>query len=514
MNSGSCEKSKYARLDEKMNAQPAAKNSKKARRGIWEKKRLTSDQTPGNAKSSVNFSPRCPIAFNRKKQPFSRIALLWALVPSPRSNTKLKGPVLLGRYELLYSLGSGGMGKVWMARGRSAREAEKYFVVKTLRDDHSDDPEFRDMFFDEARIASGIDSINVARIFDFGDESGIPYLVMEVVDGESLQRIQRDAAKRSELIAPRISLRIIADACAGLHAAHELRDMSGELRDVIHRDISPHNILVGMNGVSKVIDFGIATARDRIATKTKTGQVKGKLQYLAPEHAHGKTIDRRIDIWALGSVLYLLLTGKPAYGGKHDAAILSSILFDESHAPLPDSIHPAVRAVVDRSLERDPKKRFATADEMRIAIDGALGKMGVSATRKDVASYMSAHYAEDADARSEDLRSAIEVTTQRPRPRPAKDVFYVETTLAMPTLVNDDSEKKTEQRKPERKKTRSKISLPEIAAPNEDTRRGIFLGVGVSLAAMVITFVVVSVIVARSRSHTNAPVPTSTASSR
>ncbi|MEO7109959.1 MAG: serine/threonine-protein kinase [Polyangiaceae bacterium] len=412
----------------------------------------------------------------------------------------MKGPVLLGRYELLYPLGSGGMGTVWMARGRSAREAEKFFVVKTLRDEHSDDPEFRDMFFDEARIASGIDSVNVARIFDLGDESGIPYLVMEVVDGESLQRIHRDAKKSGELPPPQITLRIIADACAGLHAAHELRGISGELRDVIHRDISPHNILVGMNGVTKIIDFGIAKARDRVATKTKTGQVKGKLQYLAPEQAHGKSIDRRIDIWTTGSVLYLLLTGHAAYDGPHDAAILSAILFNESHTPLPDSVHPAVRAVVDHALERDPKKRFATADEMRIAIERALKKMGVSATTDDVAKYMNAHYRDDSDTRREDLASAVEVTTQRRRPRPAREVFYVETTLAMPTLVNDGAEKKAERRERKREhKPRSKISLPEIALPNEDTRRGIFLGVGVSLAAMVITFVVVSIVVARTR---------------
>jgi serine/threonine-protein kinase len=420
----------------------------------------------------------------------------------------MKGPVLLGRYELLYPLGSGGMGTVWMARGRGTREAEKFFVVKTLRDEHTGDPEFRDMFFDEARIASGIDHINVARIFDLGDESGIPYLVMEVVDGESLQRIHGYSRKNKELIPPQIALRIIADACGGLHAAHELRDISGQLRDVIHRDISPHNILVGMNGVTKIIDFGVAKARDRVASKTATGQVKGKLRYLAPEQAHGKNIDRRIDIWAIGSVLYLLLTGNAAYDGPHDAAVLSAILFNESHTPLPDSIHASARAVVDRSLARDPKNRFATAEEMRVAIERALGKMGVSATTADVAKFMDARFRDDADTRREDLASAIEVTTQRPRPRPAREVFYVETTLAMPTRVNDGTSKEIDRRKRARK-TSPKISLPEIEMPNDDTRRGIFLGVGVSMAAMVIAFVVASIVVSRSRMH-SAPTPTVT----
>ncbi len=354
------------------------------------------------------------------------------MAKSRPARAKFKGPVLLGRYELLYPLGSGGMGTVWIARGRGTRDAERFFVVKTLRDEHSDDPDFREMFFDEARIASGIDHPNVARIFDLGDESGIPYLVMEVVDGESLQRLHRDSKKRGEHIPPEIALRIVADACGGIHAAHELRDLRGELRDVIHRDISPHNILVGMNGVTKVIDFGIAKARDRVASKTATGQVKGKLRYLAPEQLHDEPIDRRVDVWGLGSVLYLLLTGRAAYDGPHDAAVLSAILFD-SHAPLPESLHPSARAVVERALERDPKKRYSTADEMRVASERALKKMGLSATAADVAKYMAARYREDADARHDDLASAVEVTTQRPRPRPASEVFYAETTLAMPT---------------------------------------------------------------------------------
>jgi len=426
----------------------------------------------------------------------------------------MKGPVLLGRYELLYPLGSGGMGTVWMARGRAAAEAEKFLVVKTLRDEFADDPDFRDMFFDEARIASEIDHVNVARISDFGDESGIPFLVMEVVDGESLQRVHRHAKNRGQLVPPQIALRIIADACGGLHAAHELRDSRGELRDVIHRDVSPHNILVGMNGVTKIIDFGIAKARDRSGSKTATGQVKGKLRYLAPEQAHGQPIDRRVDIWAAGSVLYLLLTGNAAYDGPHDAAVLSAILFNDSHAPLPDSIHPSARAVVERALARDPKKRFATAEQMRTAIERALEKMGLATTTTDVTTFMARNFRDDADSRHEDLASAVEVTTQRARPRPAREVFYVESTLAMPTLVNDAPEKKSDLLKRDRKKTSAKVSLPELlSSPNEDTKRGIFLGIGVSLAAMVIAFVVVSIVVAKVRAPAQAPPIGSTAPS-
>lgn len=391
------------------------------------------------------------------------------------------------------------MGTVWMARGRGTREAERFFVVKTLRDEHSGDPEFREMLFDEARIASGIDHPNVARIFDFGDEAGIPYLVMEVVDGESLQRIYRDARKRRELLPPAIALRIVADACGGLHAAHELRDLNGRLRDVVHRDISPHNVLVGMNGVTKLIDFGVAKARDRVAGKTATGQVKGKLRYLAPEQVHDEPIDRRVDIWGLGSVLYLLLVGRPAYDGAHDAAILTALLY-ESHGPIPDAIPAPVRAVIEKAIARDPAERFATADEMRVAIERAAKKTGLVAKAEDVAKLMNAHYRADADARHDDLASAVEVTTQRPRPRPASEVFYVESTEAMPTRANEIA-KKPERVVRSRKSAKSSSMLETLKAPNDDTKRGIYMGVGITVVAMTIAFVVAFLVVAHIRAH-------------
>lgn len=338
--------------------------------------------------------------------------------------TSLRSPTLppavrLGRYELLYSLGSGGMGSVWMARARAARGFEKFFVIKTLLAEHADNSDFREMFFDEARIASSIDHANVAHIFDLGDENGTPYLVMEVVDGESLQRIFRTLKKRNDLIPPEISLRILADVCAGLHAAHELRDATGQSRDVVHRDISPQNILVSMGGVTKVIDFGIAKARDRASAPTTTGALKGKLRYMSPEQASGKLVDRRCDIWAAGAVLYLILSGKPAFDGANDAAILSQLLFGGTHPPLPDSVPRSARDVVDRALCRDLDERFQTADEMRLAIERALKEMGSVVSASDIAAFMETHFHEEAAERRAAL-TAARATPPAPESAPVR----------------------------------------------------------------------------------------------
>src|SRR5262249_54070569 len=163
------------------------------------------------------------------------------------------------------------------------------------------------MFLDEARIASGIQHPNVAQILDLGEQDATLYIVMEWVDGESLSKIRKIAQKKGVPLPLGLALRILSDACAGLHAAHELADRQGKSLGVVHRDVSPHNILVGSAGSVKVIDFGVAKARDRGAGETRSGIVKGKLRYMAPEQAQGRALDRRADLWALGVCLYELV---------------------------------------------------------------------------------------------------------------------------------------------------------------------------------------------------------------
>src|SRR5690606_10938341 len=187
----------------------------------------------------------------------------------------------------------------------------------------SSDPTFEAMFLDEARVAASVHHPNVCQIFDLGEDAGVLYLAMEWVNGESLARILKPPAKSGsgkrepERLNARIAARIIADAAAGLHAAHELADESGQHLGVVHRDVSPQNILVSLTGNVKVTDFGVAKALGMNHEATAAGQVKGKAAYMSPEQATGGEIDRRSDIFALGIVLYEITTGQRPFHGEN-----------------------------------------------------------------------------------------------------------------------------------------------------------------------------------------------------
>src|SRR3984885_7961638 len=229
----------------------------------------------------------------------------------------------LDRYELLCPIASGGMATVWLARLRGKRGFEKLYAIKTIRTELLDDPRFQEMLLDEARIASGIQHPNVAQILDLGEERETLFIVMEWVDGDSLAKIRKLVTKRGHKLPVGIVLRVLADACAGLHAAHELHDDQGQPLEIVHRDVSPQNLLVATTGAVKVIDFGIAKAHNRKQGETRTGVVKGKIQYMAPEQVKkGRTVDRRADVWSLGVCLHELVAGRPPYGGDDDGEVI------------------------------------------------------------------------------------------------------------------------------------------------------------------------------------------------
>jgi serine/threonine protein kinase len=264
------------------------------------------------------------------------------------------------------------MATVWVARQTGKHGFEKLVAIKTVLPKLASDTHFQTMFIDEARIAARIEHANVAQVLDVGEQNGITYLVMEYVDGESLWKIRRILDDNRTRLPLGVILRTLADVCAGLHAAHELRGDDGQLLHVVHRDVSPQNILLSMRGVAKLIDFGIAKARNRWGGDTHTGTVKGKARYMAPEQALGGTIDRRVDIWAVGAILYDLLSGRPPYQGENDAQILFFITSGRPVAPLPPSVHPRISAIVHRALSLAPNDRFATAAEMQHAIEEAM----------------------------------------------------------------------------------------------------------------------------------------------
>lgn len=322
----------------------------------------------------------------------------------------------LDRYELLSPLGAGGMASVWVARLLGKHDFEKLVALKMILPHYAHDPRFQQMFLDEARIAARIQHLNVAQILDLGEHEGILFLAMEWVDGDALSTLVQAVRQQGAPFPPGIAMRILADVCAGLHAAHELRDRAGAPLGVVHRDISPQNILLGPLGVAKVIDFGVAKARDRAAGETETGSIKGKLKYMAPEQAFSpKSTDRRADVWAVGAVLYALLAGRAPYESESDAATLLQLAQAKPLAPLLPRIPVPVRRVVARALAWEPAARYSTAAELRAAFEDAMAASAGSTTNADVAAFCERHLGSRAAVRREAVSRALVAAEERSR---------------------------------------------------------------------------------------------------
>jgi serine/threonine protein kinase len=276
----------------------------------------------------------------------------------------------LGTYALERRLGVGGMGEVWLAR-----RAGQLVVVKTLLPHLAHDAELITMFEDEARIASRLDHPNVCRAFGLERADGVHFLALEYVPGGDLRALAKACAQRGLPLPPELACRIVADAAAGLHYAHSLRDPRGQPYGIVHRDVSPQNILVTPLGAVKVIDFGVAKATGR-AQRTAPGVLKGKLEYMSPEQVASREVDARSDVFALGIVLHELLTGENPFKGESDASTLARLR--ACVVPPPSSVEPRVPGTLDelvlRALSKDRERRFQSAGELRRAIDDWLAR--------------------------------------------------------------------------------------------------------------------------------------------
>ncbi|HEY4120400.1 MAG TPA: serine/threonine-protein kinase [Byssovorax sp.] len=292
----------------------------------------------------------------------------------------------LGRYELIAPIGEGGMGRVFAARMEGTRGFKKIVAVKTLTAAVAADPEAERALLNEAELASQIHHRNVVEVLDLGEERGTLFIVMEWVDGEPLHRVLR-ASGKAEALPFEIAARIAADAASGLHAAHELCDESGRHLALIHRDVSPQNILVAREGTVKVVDFGIAKALGLGGQATRTGELKGKISYMSPEQVTGAAVDRRSDVYALGVVLFEMITGTRPFVGAHEVQVLQ--LIAQGRAPSPRSVvqhcPPELEHIVMTALARDPVYRFATAEVFSLALEEFLARNGRVVTSGHVA---------------------------------------------------------------------------------------------------------------------------------
>jgi serine/threonine-protein kinase len=319
----------------------------------------------------------------------------------------------LDRYELLCPIAQGGMAEVWMARQTGKHGFEKLVAVKTILPKFADDERFQRMFLDEAHVSSRIEHPNVAQILDVGEQDDITYLVMEYVDGDALSTLHRTAQSHGVGIPHGILLRLMMEVCGGLHAAHELRMADGQEAGVVHRDVSPHNILVSTKAAAKLIDFGLAKARDRIADETSAGTIKGKLRYMAPEQVLGPSVDRRADVWAVGATLYHLLSGEPPYEADADVDVVRALMSGRPPRRLGHDVHPAVEDVVLRSLAWRHEERFATARDFQQALEQAMRGAGLVTSASDVASFVAEHVGDRAQQRQEAITLAMREAAER-----------------------------------------------------------------------------------------------------
>ena len=276
-----------------------------------------------------------------------------------------------GRYRLLCKLASGGMASLYLARFTSVEGFEKDVAIKRIHDHLTEDAEFVQMFADEARLAAQISHPNVAQILELGSEPGY-FIAMEYVDGESLTALVR----RAQLPLP-VCARIIAQSAAGLHAAHELCGQDGDSLNVVHRDVSPHNILISYGGAVKVVDFGVARARGNLH-QTTAGTVKGKFAYMSPEQARMEVVDRRSDIFALGIVLYEISTRYRLFKAPNEAATVTKVLRADIVPPsvLVPNYPPTLERIVLKALSRKREERYDTAEEMQAALEAFVMEQG------------------------------------------------------------------------------------------------------------------------------------------
>jgi serine/threonine-protein kinase len=313
------------------------------------------------------------------------------------------------RYETILRLSAGGMGTVYVGAMRGALGFRQIVAIKKPHPHLLGDPSFRAAFVREARLASLIHHANVVDVRDVEATDDEVSLVMEYVEGASLGELNHVAAEGGPEIPPGVAVRIVLDACSGLHAAHELADERGRPLNLVHRDISPQNLLVGLDGVTRVADFGVAKFNRTTGTNTTAGHLKGKLSYTAPECLHGEPIDRRVDVFAMGVVLWEALTGTRLFRGQHEAETMKRIV--DYDPPKISEVSPAIGSALDEvlgiALAKSKAARFDNMLAMAAALESSAQSAGLLAGHREVADVVRAAVGPDIEERRSLVRSRL-----------------------------------------------------------------------------------------------------------
>ncbi len=309
----------------------------------------------------------------------------------------MKGPEanILGKYRLIAELGHGGMAEVYLAVVQGPAGFNKLVVIKQIRPQLATDPEFLSMFLDEARLAARLSHPNVVQTNEVGQEGDRYFIAMEYLEGQPLNRVLHRIGRDGGLTLS-MHLRLIVDLLSGLHHAHELTDFDGTPLNVVHRDVTPHNVFVTYDGQVKVVDFGIAKAMNSSA-ETRLGVVKGKVAYMAPEQARGERVDRRADIFSAGVMLWEAATGRRLWKGIPDLTVLHRLI--NGDIPSPRDIDPEVpeglEKIVMKSLALRREDRYSTAVDLATALEELLDSMNDKSSLREVGKLVARHFEEN-----------------------------------------------------------------------------------------------------------------------
>ena len=374
---------------------------------------------------------------------------------SSAEDAEMEGlPAKFGKYTLIRKLASGGMAELFLAIQKSVAGFEKLLVIKRILPSMNQDRAFIDMLLHEARIAATLSHPNIVQIFDVGQADGQFFIAMEHVHGEDLRSIVRQMKKKGVLEFPlEHALAIVLGMCAGLAYAHEKRDLDGSALNIVHRDISPQNVVVTFTGDVKIVDFGIAKSDSQFGEATKSGKLKGKVPYMSPEQARGEQLDARSDIFATGTMLFELTTGKRLFKGSSEYETLKLIC--EREYPRPSDVRPDyppdLEAIVMRALAKDRADRYQSAREMQADIEAFVRSHQIAVSSLALNQFMQGLFEEKLALQKEallqgkqladiiEMQHAAAISSQHPESTGAFEVDgsgqRVASTLSMPAAA-------------------------------------------------------------------------------
>lgn len=346
----------------------------------------------------------------------------------------------LGRYSLDRRIAIGGMAEIWLARQDGPAGFQKTIVIKRILRSLIDDKRFVEMFLDEARLVAQLNHPNIVQIFDLGEADGEYFIAMEFIDGYSLASVMERAANLGTLIPPAIAARILADACSGLDFAHSFRMPDGTSAGIVHRDVSPQNILISKDGVVKIVDFGVAKA-NAAEHKTQTGAVKGKLSYMSPEQISAMPLDARSDVFALGIVLYEVVTGRRPFGHDSELLAITAILNEQPQLPREfcEELPEAFEAIILKALEKDVGARYQSAGAMMKALEQEVRSHDGAISTRDVAEYLTDLFSDAPTLSVPAIASSVSLARTAGVPtrvgHPSRDTRSQQTTGSNPATV-------------------------------------------------------------------------------